>query len=58
VAWIRFATQNAALLDLMYLVKRGPHSAALDDAFGRLFTTFGDLAALFTRPGRPETVGG
>jgi AcrR family transcriptional regulator len=42
-AYIRFATQDAALLDLMFVVKRGPHSAALDDAFGRLFTTFDDL---------------
>jgi hypothetical protein len=27
----------------MYVVKRGQHSAELDDAFGRLFTTFDDL---------------
>ncbi|HTW73933.1 MAG TPA: TetR/AcrR family transcriptional regulator [Steroidobacteraceae bacterium] len=39
-AYIRFATRDAALLELMYVVKRGQHSAALDDAFGRLFTTF------------------
>jgi AcrR family transcriptional regulator len=42
-AYVRFATQDAALLELMYVVKRGKHSAALDDAFGRLFTTFDDL---------------
>jgi AcrR family transcriptional regulator len=42
-AYIRFATQDAALLDLMYTVKRGQHSAALDDAFGRLFTAFDGL---------------
>jgi AcrR family transcriptional regulator len=42
-AYIRFATQDAALLELMYVVKRGQHSAALDDAFGRLFSTFDDL---------------
>jgi AcrR family transcriptional regulator len=42
-AYVRFATQDAALLDLMFVVKRGPHSAALDDAFGRLFTAFDDL---------------
>jgi Tetracyclin repressor-like, C-terminal domain len=42
-AYVRFATQDAALLELMYTVKRGPHSAALDDAFGRLFTAFDDL---------------
>lgn len=43
VAYVRFATQDAALLDLMFVVKRGPHSAALDEAFGRLFTTFDNL---------------
>jgi AcrR family transcriptional regulator len=42
-AYIRFATQDAALLELMYVVKRGQHSAALDDAFARLFTTFDGL---------------
>jgi AcrR family transcriptional regulator len=41
-AYVRFATQDAALLDLMFVVKRGQHSAALDDAFGRLFTAFDD----------------
>jgi AcrR family transcriptional regulator len=42
-AYIRFATQETALLELMYAAKRGQHSAALDGAFGRLFTTFDDL---------------
>ncbi len=42
-AYVRFATQDAALLDVMFVVKRSQHSAALDDAFGRLFTTFDDL---------------
>jgi AcrR family transcriptional regulator len=42
-AYIRFATQDGALLELMYTVKRGQHSAALDDAFGRLFTAFHSL---------------
>ena len=42
-AYIRFVTEDAALLELMYVVKRGQHSAELDDAFGRLFTTFDDL---------------
>jgi AcrR family transcriptional regulator len=42
-AYVRFATQDAALLELMYIVKRSQHSAALDDAFGRLFTTFDAL---------------
>jgi AcrR family transcriptional regulator len=60
-AWIRFATQDAALLELMYVVKRGQHSAALDDAFGRLFTTFDDLIrqgqqAGELQPGDPDRV--
>jgi AcrR family transcriptional regulator len=42
-AYVRFATDDAALLDLMYVVKRGEHSVALDEAFGRLVTTFDDL---------------
>jgi AcrR family transcriptional regulator len=42
-AYVRFATEDAALLELMYVVKRGPHPAALDDAFGRLFNTFDSL---------------
>ena len=42
-AYIRFATEDAALLELMYVVKRGQHSAELDDAFGRLLTMFDDL---------------
>ena len=36
-AYIRFATRDAALLELMYTAKRGEQSAALRDAFGRLF---------------------
>jgi AcrR family transcriptional regulator len=42
-AYVRFATEDAALLDLMYVVKRGQHTAALDEAFGRLFSTFDGL---------------
>jgi len=42
-AYVRFATEDAALLDLMYVVKRGEHSVALDEAFGRLFGTFDAL---------------
>jgi AcrR family transcriptional regulator len=42
-AYVCFATQHAALLELMYVVKRGKHSPALGEAFGRLFTTFDDL---------------
>jgi AcrR family transcriptional regulator len=42
-AYVRFATRDAALLELMYVVKRGPHSAGLDEAFRRMFTTFDGL---------------
>jgi AcrR family transcriptional regulator len=42
-AYVRFATRDAALLELMYVVKRGEHSAALDEAFGSLFATFNAL---------------
>jgi AcrR family transcriptional regulator len=42
-AYVRFATRDAALLELMFVVKRGQHSPALDDASGRLFATFDDL---------------
>jgi AcrR family transcriptional regulator len=42
-AYVRFATQDAALLDLMFAVKRGQHSAALDAAFFSLFTKFDEL---------------
>jgi AcrR family transcriptional regulator len=59
-AYVRFATHDAALLELMYVVKRGPHSAALDEAFGRLFSTFDDLIrqgqAKEPQPGDPDRV--
>jgi AcrR family transcriptional regulator len=60
-AYIRFATQDAALLELMYTVKRGQHSAALDDASGRLFTAFDGLIrhgqqAGKLQPGAPDRV--
>lgn len=60
-AYIRFATQDAALLELMYVVKRGQHTGALDDAFDRLFTTFDDLIRQGQRagelqPGDPDRV--
>jgi AcrR family transcriptional regulator len=60
-AYTRFATQDATLLELMYVVKRGQHSAALDDAFGRLFSTFDDLIRRGQRagklqPGDPDRV--
>jgi hypothetical protein len=59
--YVRFATQDAALLELMYTVKRGPHSAALDDAFGSLFTAFDSLVrqgqqAARLRPGDPGRI--
>jgi AcrR family transcriptional regulator len=59
-AYVRFAIHDAALLELMYVVKRGPHSAALDEAFGRLFRTFDDLIhagqAGELRPGDPDRI--
>jgi AcrR family transcriptional regulator len=60
-AYIRFATEDAALLELMYVVKRGQHSAELDDAFGRLLTMFDDLIrqgqhAGELQPGDPDRV--
>jgi AcrR family transcriptional regulator len=50
--YVRFATRDAALLDLMYVVKRGQHSAALDEAFARLFSTFNDLIRQGQQTGR------
>jgi len=60
-AYVRFATRDAALLELMFAVKRGQHSAAVDEAFGRLFTTFDDLLREGQRageiqPGDPDRV--
>jgi AcrR family transcriptional regulator len=59
-AYVRFATHDAALLELMYAVKRGQHSAAVDGAFGRLFSTFDDLIrqgqAGQGQPGDPDRV--
>jgi len=37
IAYIRFATRDAALLELMFTAKRGEQSAALRDAFGRVY---------------------
>jgi AcrR family transcriptional regulator len=51
-AYVRFATEDAALLDLMYVVKRGQHSVAVDEAFGRLFTTFDGLIRRGQRAGQ------
>ena len=60
-AYVRFATEDAALLELMYAVKRGPHPVAVDDAFGRLFTTFAGLISQGQRtgelrPGDPDRI--
>jgi AcrR family transcriptional regulator len=60
-AYVRFATRDAALLELMSVVKRGQHSPEVDDAFGRLFTTFDGLIrqgqeAGELRPGNPDRV--
>jgi AcrR family transcriptional regulator len=60
-AWIRFATRDAALLELMSAVKRDQHSAAVDKAFGSLFTTFDGLIrqgqqAGELQPGNPDRV--
>jgi AcrR family transcriptional regulator len=42
-AYIRFATRDAALLELMYTAKRGGQSVALRDAFGRVFAVVDGL---------------
>ncbi len=60
-AYIRFATRDAALLELMYAAKRGEQSAALHEAFGRLFIAVdglirrGQQAGLLP-PGDPDRV--
>jgi AcrR family transcriptional regulator len=60
-AYIRFATQDAALLELMFAVKSGEQSGALRDASGRLFTAIDGLVrqgqqAGQLRPGDPDRV--
>jgi AcrR family transcriptional regulator len=60
-AYIRFATRDAALLELMYTAKRGEQSAALRDAFGRVFAAVDGLVrhgqqAGKLQPGDPERV--
>jgi AcrR family transcriptional regulator len=51
-AYVRFATHNAALLELMGTVKRGQHAAALDDAFGRLVNEMDALIRQGQRSGK------
>jgi Tetracyclin repressor-like, C-terminal domain len=42
-AYVRFATQDAALMELMFAAKNAEPSAALQEASARLFTAFGEL---------------
>jgi AcrR family transcriptional regulator len=60
-AYVGFATRDAALQELMLAVKRGPHSPAVDAAFGRLFTAFDELIRQGQqtgdiRPGEPKQI--
>jgi Tetracyclin repressor-like, C-terminal domain len=47
-AYVRFATQDAALMELMFAAKSAGQSAVLPEASARLFSTAGDLI----RPGQ------
>jgi hypothetical protein len=40
---VRFATQDAALIELMFAAKNAEPSAALQEGSARLFTAVGDL---------------
>ncbi|MCO5973329.1 TetR/AcrR family transcriptional regulator [Actinoallomurus soli] len=58
-AYVRFATTDGALLDLMFGAKTATRSAGLRAASERLFTEFGDLVRRWQRggalpPGEPE----
>lgn len=58
-AYVRFATRDAALLDLMFTAKRGEQSAALRDAFGSVYSAVDGMvrqgqAAGTLRPGDPD----
>jgi len=58
-AYIHFATRDAALLELMFAAKRGEQSAAVRDAFGRVFAEVDGLVrrgqqAGELRPGEPD----
>jgi AcrR family transcriptional regulator len=58
-AYIHFATRDAALLELMFTAKRGEQSAALRDAFGRLYAAVDGMVrqgqqAGQLRPGDPD----
>ncbi len=61
-AYVRFATQDAALLELMFAGKHGEHSQELADAAQRAFSVMLELIEQGQRegalePGDPERVG-
>jgi AcrR family transcriptional regulator len=57
--YVRFATHDPALMELMFTAKHAGRSAALQEASTRLFTAFGDLIRRWQQagalpPGDPE----
>jgi len=57
--YVRFATSDPALMELMFAAKNAERSAKLREASARLFTTFGDLIRQWQQagtlpPGDPE----
>jgi AcrR family transcriptional regulator len=57
--YVRFATRDPALVELMFAAKDAERSAALREASGRLFASFGDLIRMGQQagalpPGDPE----
>jgi len=61
-AYIRFATRDAALLELMFAGKHGPQSEALTEVADRAFSVMPELieqgqAEGFIEPGEPYRVG-
>lgn len=63
LAYVRFATEDAALLDLMFISKHHTDSETLDEAVERAFSAILDLilqgqaAGLLEHQGDPERVG-
>jgi AcrR family transcriptional regulator len=61
-AYVRFATRDAALLELMFAGKHGEHAEALSEAAGRAFSVMfalieqGQIEGVLD-PGEPERVG-
>jgi AcrR family transcriptional regulator len=58
-AYVRFAVRDPALVELMFAAKNAERSAALREAFVRVFDTFGDLIREGSQagtlpPGDPE----